>query len=198
MPQFAEDRFGFALVERHRIGAQRLGDHRELAVIFVFVAVGHVGADVADVGGEETGRFGDMDPGQRPRVARRIGRAVGQRATDLLMDPIDPLDRLHCRVTVPETGGGDKARGPAQASVHVAAEVGMVEHALQRMRVEHLQQQAANAADHHPHHIGMDQPDWRIAFEQRLVAGRDRLLAALDVVEDGAHAADQALAEFLG
>jgi hypothetical protein len=66
------------------------------------------------------------------------------------------------------------------------------------MRVEHLQQQAANAAHHHAHHIGMDQADRRIALEQRLVAGGDGLLAAFDVVEHRADAADKALAEFLG
>ncbi len=198
MAQFAEDRFRLALVERHRIGPQRFGDHRELTVIFVLGVVGHIGPDMADIGGEKAGRLGDMDPGQRPGIARRIGRAVGQRATDLGMDAVDPLDRAHGIVAMAESGGGDEARGAPQPPMHVAAEVGMVEHALQRMRVEHLQQQAANAPHHHPHHIGMDQADRRIAFEQRLVAGRHRLLAAFDIVEHRAHAADQALAEFLG
>jgi len=64
--------------------------------------------------------------------------------------------------------------------------------------VEHLEEQPAHPADHHRDNIGMDQPDRRIALEQRIVRWWHRLLPALDIVEHRADAADQPLADFLG
>jgi len=44
----------------------------------------------------------------------------------------------------------------------------------------------------------MDHADRRIALEQRLVGRRDRLLAALDVIEGRAHLRHQAATERFG
>ena len=63
------------------------------------------------------------------------------------------------------------------------------------MWVEHLQKQRAHAAGHHPDDIGMDQTDWRIAFEQRLIRNRDRLLSGSAIVECAANLLDKLQAQ---
>ena len=114
------------------------------------------------------------------------------------MDAVDAVDRRLRILAVAEGRHRNKPCSPAQPPVHVAAEVRMVEHALQRMRMQHLQQQAADPADHHRHDIGMDHPDRRVPGEQCLVRRRDRLLPTLDVVEYAAHLLDELEAQAFG
>jgi len=71
----------------------------------------------------------------------------------------------------------------------------MVEHPLQRMRVEHLQQKPAHAARHHAHQIGVDHTDRRIFLEQGLIRRGDGLLSVLRVVEHAAHLINEAYAQ---
>ena len=85
------------------------------------------------------------------------------------MDSVHPIDRLHRIVAVAEGRNRDKSRCPAQAAVHVLSEIRVVEHPLQRVRVEHLQQQPADTAGHHPDKIGVDKPDRSVAFKQRII-----------------------------
>ncbi len=121
---------------------------------------------MAQIGGEEARRFGHMHPGQHPRIGRGVTAAVGKGAADRGMNTIDALDRGGGSVAVSEGGHRDELGCPPQPAVHVLAEVGVVQHALQGMRVQHLQQQRADSADHHAHDIRMDHPDRRIALEQ--------------------------------
>jgi len=79
-----------------------------------------------------------MDPRQRARSGGRIWRSVGQGAGDPGVDTVNPLYGTLCLVSVPEGGHCDEARSAAQAAMHVFAKVRMVEHALNRSRVEHL------------------------------------------------------------
>ena len=79
--------------------------------------------------------------------------------------------------------------------MHIGPEIGMVEYTLQCVRMQHLQQQAANTADHHAHHVGMNHTDRGVAFEQRFVGGRDRLLTRLRIVEYRAYLSHDLLAQ---
>ena len=189
--QFAEDRLGFGAVRRHRIGTQRHCDHRELAIVFVLFGARHVGPHMAQIGGEEAGRFGHMHPCQHARVAGGIGRSIGQCPADRSVDAVYAVDRRLRIVPVAEGRYRDEPCSPAQPSVHVAAEVRMVEHALQRMRMQHLQQQTADPADHHRHDIRMHHPDRRILREQGLVGHGHRGFASIHVVEHAAHLLDE-------
>jgi hypothetical protein len=191
--QRAEQRFGLAPVKRDRVGAERAGDDRELAVVFVLLVPGHVGADVAQIGGKEAGGAGDMDPGEHARIARRIGRAVGQRARDRGVDAVHPFDRRGRVIAVAEGRHRDEARGPSQPPVHVGAEVRMVEHPLQGVRMEHLEQQRTDPAHHHRDDIGVDHPDGRIAREQRRVGYGHGRFARAGIVERRAHLAGEPL-----
>ena len=128
--QIAKDRFGFTPVDRHRIGAQSAGDHSELAIIFILFAAGHVGADVAQIGCQKAGRFRNMDPGERAGIGSGVCRAVGQGAADLGVNAVDAVDRGHRILPMAEGRHGDETRGPAQPTMHVRAEVRMIEHTL--------------------------------------------------------------------
>ena len=63
--------------------------------------------------------------------------------------------------------------------------------------MQHLQQQAAYASDHHTDKIGMDHPDRCVLREQGIIGGRDRLLARGRVVEHAAHLLDKFYAQGL-
>ncbi len=67
----------------------------------------------------------------------------------------------------------------------------MIEHALQRVGVEHLQQQRAHPAGHHPDDIGVHLADRGIAFKQRVVRRRGWCLALACVVKHPAHLRNQ-------
>jgi hypothetical protein len=71
----------------------------------------------------------------------------------------------------PAVGGErDEARRAPQPAVHVGAEVGMVPHPGQHRRVEHLEQQPGDAADHHGGDVAMDPPGDRARAEQPVEA----------------------------
>ena len=107
------------------------------------------------------------------------------------MYSVDPLDRRLRIVAMAEGGHRDEARCTSQPSVHVAAEVRMVEYPLQCVRVQHLQQQSADPPDHHRHDIRMHHPDRRILREQGLVGHGHRGFATIHVVEHAAHLLDE-------
>ena len=67
----------------------------------------------------------------------------------------------------------------------------MVEHALQRLRVQHLKEQTANTARHHAHQVGMHHADRRIFGKQRVIRRWLRFLTRRAVIEDTAHLIDQ-------
>ncbi len=136
-----------------------------------------------------------MDPCQRARIGGRIGRAIGQSAADAAMDAINPFDRLHRHIAMRESGVGNEMGGARQAPFHVLAEIGEVEHALQRMRVEHLQEQTADTAHHHPDNIGMDHAYRAVPLEQRFVGTGARRGIGIAFVEGRAHAAHYPLAK---
>ena len=191
MTQLTKDPFGLGAGFGHRIGPQSAGDDCELAVIFVLIAPRHVGADVAQIACEKALRLGHMHPGKRSWVGRLIGCPIGQGTTDLSVDTVDPANRRHRVITVRKGCDGNKARRALQPPVHVLAEIRMIEHALQRVGVEHLKQQRAHPAGHHPDDIGMHQPDRRVAFEQRLIRGRSRRLAFRGIMKHAAHLRDE-------
>ena len=103
------------------------------------------------------------------------------------VDTVNPLDRLHRIVMVAEGRHRDKPRGALQPPVHILAKIGMVEHALQRVGVEHLQQQRPHTASHHPDDIGVHLPDRSVAFEQRFVRWRGGRLPLAGIVKHPAH-----------
>lgn len=74
----------------------------------------------------------------------------------LLVNPVHPRDRCLRLVTMGEGCDRDEARRAPQPPLHILAEIRMIEDALQRVGVEHLQQQRTDAADHHRDDIGMD------------------------------------------
>jgi hypothetical protein len=103
---------------------------------------------------------------------------------DAAMDRIDHRDNARGLVPVAVSGRGDEAGGAAQAALHVLAKIGMVEYALERGRMQHLEQECPHAADHHRDDIGMDHADRAVRFEQGLVGRHDRRFALVAVVED--------------
>jgi hypothetical protein len=74
----------------------------------------------------------------------------------------------------------------------------MVEHALQRVGMQHLQQQPAYPAHHHADDIGMDHADRAVLLEHGLPRWRHRLFPALRIVEHRAHPADKGEAQAFG
>ncbi|GAA3793124.1 hypothetical protein GCM10022600_12780 [Qipengyuania pelagi] len=74
----------------------------------------------------------------------------------------------------------------------------MVEHALKRVGVQHLQEEPAYPANHHPDHIGMDHADRAVLLEQGIARWRHRFLAALRIIEHRAHPTDKGEAEAFG
>ena len=108
------------------------------------------------------------------------------------MDAVDPRDRGQRLVAVAEGGHRNEARGAPQTPVHVGTEIGMVEHALQRVGMEHLQQQGADPAGHHSDKIGMNQADRGVAGEQRRVRRRGGGLSGAGIMEHAAHPLDEA------
>ena len=90
-----------------------------------------------------------------------------------------------------QTGHRDEPRGALQPAMHILAEIGMIEHALQRVGVEHLQQQRAHPAGHHADDIGVHLPDRRIAFKQRVVRRGCGSLSLARIVKHPAHLGNQ-------
>ena len=77
----------------------------------------------------------------------------------------------------------DEAGSAAKAAVHVGAEIRMVPHAGQDSRMQHLQQEAGDAADHHGGDIAMDAPGDGARAEEPVHLAGDRAFAAGLVVE---------------
>jgi len=128
-----------------------------------------------------------VHPRQRARIGRFIPRAIGKGAADLRMNTVHPVNRRHRIIAVAEGRHRNKPCGALQSPVHILAEIGMIQHPLQRVRVEHLQQQRAHPAGHHPDDIGVHQPDRGIAREQRIVRRRGRRLPLAHIVKHPAH-----------
>jgi hypothetical protein len=118
-----------------------------------------------------------MNPGQQGRVADAVGRPVGQDAADPVVDAAHPVDGGDPVSGVVIGGDGDEFGRAPQASVHVGAEVGMVPDAGQHRRMQHLQQQARDAADHHGDDVAVDPPGDGVGREQGVGAAQDRALA---------------------
>lgn len=81
---------------------------------------------------------------------------------------------------------------------HVFPEIGMVQHPLERGRMEHLQQEGAHAAHHHRHDIGMNHADGAVRFEQGMPGGHDGRFALAAIVEYGANLPHEQVAQGLG
>ena len=139
-----------------------------------------------------------MHEGQRLRVARGIGRTIGQRAFHVFVYRVDPFDHRIRVVPLGERRHRDELRRALQPAMHVLAEIGMIEHTLQRVRVQHLQQQRPYAPDHHRNRIGMDQADRGILREIGVVRRGLWRLAAVAFVEHRAHAIDHGGAQAFG
>ena len=75
------------------------------------------------------------------------------------------------------SGYADELRRTFKAAERIAAEIAVVPHAGERVRVEHLHEQRGRAADHHGREIAVDAPADEVAREQAVVAARRRALA---------------------
>ena len=181
----------------HGVCPQFACNQRKLPEIFVLIGKVHVRFDVADKGVEETQRFCNMDPSQCFGVACGIGCPVAECPVYLFVNSVDPRNQRICIVAMTEGGHRNKPRGALQAPVHILAEIGMVEHTLQGVGVQHLQQQTADPANHHADRIGMDHADRRISWVICLVRRWNRLLAVFRIVEHRADPVDQRLTDFL-
>ena len=125
-----------------------------------------------------------MHPGQQGRVGDVVGAAVRQGAAQSGVDTVDPVQRGAAGIGVVIGGDGDEFGRAPQPAVHVAAEVGMIPDSGQHRRMQHLQQQARDAADHHGDHVAIDPPRHTVGREQGVGATQDRALAFFRVVED--------------
>ena len=138
-----------------------------------------------------------MDPGQKGRVADAIGRPVREDAADPVVDAAHPVDGGDAVFSVIIGGDGDEFGRAPQSAVHVGAEIRMVPDPGQYRRMQHLQQQAGNAADHHGDDVAIDPPGDRVRGEQGIGAAQDGALALCGVVEQvGDPAADRDLGGF--
>jgi len=155
---------------RHRCGAQKLGYDRNLGVIAVLLGKGQVRVAIADEGLEEAADLRDMHPGQEVGVVRGIRRAVGQGALDPVMDLPHPFDEAHGLLGRRVGRAADELRRALQPPGHIFAEIGMVPDTGQRTRMQHLQEQRRDTADHHGGEIAVDLPCHAIQPEQPLVA----------------------------
>src|SRR3546814_15301626 len=65
---------------------------------------------------QETGDLGDMDPCQKVGIMRRIGRAVGKLAMNMVMDRLDPADQRKRLLPRAIGRAGDELRRAAQSA----------------------------------------------------------------------------------
>jgi hypothetical protein len=111
------------------------------------------------------------------------------------MDALDPLDQALGVGAAAEGGAGDELRGAAQAAQHVGLEVGVVPHARQWQRMQHLQQQSGHAAGEHGGEIAVDLPGRRVRTEQAGVARRLQEIGTAGAAADGEDVGFDALAQ---
>ncbi len=126
-----------------------------------------------------------MDPCQQFGVAGMVRRAVRQNSGNARMDGVDAGDDACGFLGTAIGGQRDEPRGAAQPARHVRPEVGMIPHAGQHGGVQHLQQQAGDAAGHHGGDVAMDAPGDGGFPEQAVRPARDGFLAAGLVIENG-------------
>ncbi len=113
-----------------------------------------------------------MNPSQQPRVVGPIGPAVGRRSLHSGVDALYALDQRERVVPVAVGRTRDECRGSAQPAEHVGAKSRVIPHAGERERMERLQHQRADAADHHGWEIRMNLPARGVRTEKPRVAWR--------------------------
>ena len=164
-----------------------MGDDRYFFEIAILVRPPHPGLRVADPGLEERNGFGCMDPGKQLRIVGAVSPAVRQRSADLPVN-VPHLGDRRLGFVAPAIGRQrNEPRSPAQSPVHVFPEAGMVPYPGEHRRVEHLQQQRADPADHHRGHVAVDAPGNRRRAEQPIRPALDRPFSARGIVEDRAN-----------
>ena len=161
----AQRRADVAEIRRHRAPAVgHIGrphpprQRRHLGEIPVLPRAGHARLAIGEITAQEAVGLGDMHPGQQRRVVGAIGRAVGQRARDPVVDRPHPRDRRVGLRGAAIGGDRDELRGAPQPPGRVLLPIAMVPHARQRAGVQHLRHQRRDAADHHRGEVGVHRP----------------------------------------
>ncbi len=124
---------------RHINRPQLFCDDSDFVQILILLLQTQAGIFVAQISIQKTRYLGHVNPGQQFRVAGRVSSSIRCHAMDAGVNAAHPGDQLFRMVQVSVSGAGDELCRAPQPTQHVLLKRGVIPHAAQGQRMQHLQ-----------------------------------------------------------